>query len=513
MTARDTPTSLSVRSYVADYRATVMLIAGSIFAMFVSAAVVPYAFSDDYSILWMAVSGKPSAQFGKNILDASADGGRPFAGLLTQWFFTSAGTIDNLRFIRLFAILTIIALALLLHLTLIRSGIAAVPAALIAVFVSSMPAFQVYASWTVLFSVPLAALLAGAASLTTVAMIDGPPHLVVDRSVGAIVLLLAALLIYQPPAMFFWVFLAVALVGARSDSTRAFRVARAHFAVGAAALALAYLATKLAVHLSGRGGRTALAHDVVAKARWFIRDPLYHSLNLFDLTPSKWLAVLVVVTAAGGMLLWLLTRGHRPLLYVAVGLGLVPLTYLPNLVVADTWPPYRTQVSLSGLIALYVSIGALGGWLVLRDWLRPHLSRAALKRAERAALAAAIAVVGVSTIAAAKNVITLVVDPQMTELRLLRSQVAAVPANPPRIAFVETDWYGGVTNQVVYDEFGFPSSARPWVLEPSVDLVLREEGRLTPSGPSPEIDPYAPYATTFPHTEPLVDLRGLQRLR
>ena len=508
---------LSLRAYLSIAGATPVVTALAVFGLFLPVVTVPYAFSDDYSILWMAVSGEPSAQFGKNILDAQAVGGRPFAGLLSTWFFSAAGTIDHLRIVRLFAVVTIVALALLLHWALVRSGIGRTPAALIAVLVCSMPAFQVYASWAVLFGAPLAALLAGGASVLAVAAIDAPRELVADRVMGATAMLLAALLIYQPPAMFFWVFLAVAIVGARHESERAFRITRMHFGVGAVALALAFLVTKLAVHYFGKtataGPRATLAHDVAGKARWFFEQPLYRSLNLFDLTPSRWLAALVASIAAGGILLWLLRRSSQPLLYITVGMILIPLSYLPNLVVQDMWPPFRTQVSISSLIALYTCLGALGMWLTLRDWLLPRVSGNALKAAERAALAISVAFVSASAFLAAKNVTTLIVEPQMTELRMLRSQVAALPAGVPRVAFVETDWHGGMTNLVVYDEFGLASSVRPWALEPAVDLVLREEGRLAPNAPQPIVDVYGSDTTTFPKGEPVVDLRGLQRLR
>ena len=97
-----------------------------------------------------------------------------------------------------------------------------------------MPPFQLYASWTVSFSVPWAALLAGYASLLAVAGMDAPRQLF-DRFAWATALLVAACLIYQPAAMFFWVFLAVALVGSVTDSGRVLRLAKAHFAVAALA--------------------------------------------------------------------------------------------------------------------------------------------------------------------------------------------------------------------------------------------------------------------------------------
>ena len=92
--------------------------------------------------------------------------------------------------------------------------------------------------------------------------------------------------------------------------------------------------------------------------------------------------------------------------------------------------------------------------------------------------------------------------------------MAALPPGVPRLAFVETPWGGGVAGRVVYDEFGFASSTRPWVLGPAVDLVLREQGRLTPTTPAPIVDVYSPDATVLPTNEPVIDLRAaLQRLR
>ena len=67
----------------------------------------------------------------------------------------------------------------------------------------------------------------------------------------ATALLLVAVLIYQPAAMFFWVFLAVALVGSVTDSGRALRLARTHFAVAAVAAALAFLGLQ-DLHLARR---------------------------------------------------------------------------------------------------------------------------------------------------------------------------------------------------------------------------------------------------------------------
>jgi hypothetical protein len=511
------PPALSLRAYLSGSGPIVVVIALAVFAMFASTVIVPYAFSDDYPILSMADGLGSSPWLGKTVLDASAVNGRPFAGLLNSFFFSAAGTIDNLRFVRLITVIGIVALALLLHWALVRSGIRPTPAALIVVLVCSLPAFQVYSSWTVLVASPYSALLGGGASLLAVAATDAPRNLIADRMIGATGMLLAALLIYQPPAMFFWVFLAVALIGAVHESGRALRIVSMHLGVAAVALALAYLVVKLGVHAVGtsapNAGRNALTHDVMGKVRWFFEWPLYRSLNLFDLTPTPWLAVLVGTIAAGGTLLLLRHRGARSLLYVGIAAVLIPLSFLPNLVVAENSPTYRTEVSISSLIALYACLGAIGIWLNIRDWLRRRVSDHALIAAERLALAVSAALVATSAFVAAKNVTTLFVEPQNTELRMIRSQVAALPAGVRHVGFVQTGYDQGMAKLVLSDEFGVPSSAQPWSPEPLVLLILREKGRLAANGPHPIVDTLPSYTTTLPRNEPVVDVRGLQRLR
>jgi hypothetical protein len=509
--------SLDLRAYVRRVRAIPLVVAGAVTAIFLPILLVPYGFSDDYSLLWMAVSKEPSVQFGKTLFDANATTGRPLMGLLDQWFFSAAGTIENLRFVRLVAVVGILAIALLLHWALVRARIDPIPAALIVVLVCSLPAFQIYAAWTTLFSQSFGALLGGAASFRALRAVDPPRSATLDRVVGAVALLLAGLLIYQPAAMFFWVFFAVALVGSRHDAERAARIVRMHAAVAGIALALWYVVLEASIHLIGNNApgatRSKLTHDPVGKIGWFLHEPLFRALNLFDLTPTGWFAAVVAIVAAGGMALWLKQHSPRPLFYGAVALCLVPLSYLPNLVVAESWAAIRTQLATSSLIALYACLGTMSIWVSARDALRAHAAERVSSTIEAAVLALAVVFVGASAVIASKNLTLLVAEPQMTELRLLRSQVAALPANTHHVAFVETDWYGGMTNLVVYDEFGLATSVRPWALEPAVDLILREEGRLKRGGPQPIVDVYGPGSTSFPPGEPVLDLRGLRQLR
>ena len=215
-------------------------------------------------------------------MHAAAAEGRPFWGTLVKPVFAAAGMIDNLRFVRIVTVAGIVALALLLYWALVRSNIGRLPAVLIALPCARcpLPALRCIVGDHFFLAVGRAAgrrrVAAGrrgrgcAASALRQALVgDGSA----DRG----------LLIYQPAAMFYWVFLAVALAGTVLDSERAWRLARVQFAVAAVALGLAYLGYRLCVWLVGTdaplAGRGAFTTDVVGRAEWFAHFGLYGSLN------------------------------------------------------------------------------------------------------------------------------------------------------------------------------------------------------------------------------------------
>src|SRR5262245_13162277 len=180
---------------MAPKSAWILVIAVAIFVVFLPALTVPYGLTDDYLYLAHADDlGLPSPPHAKDIVHAAAAEGRPFWALVEQPVLSAADTIDNLRFVRIITVAGIVALALLLYWSLARAKVAGFPAALVALLVCTMPPFQLYAGWTVAFPAPWAALLAGCASLLTVASVDGPRRLRLDRVVGAVVLMIVALL-------------------------------------------------------------------------------------------------------------------------------------------------------------------------------------------------------------------------------------------------------------------------------------------------------------------------------
>jgi hypothetical protein len=502
-----------LRRYVTPSRAVVLVMALAIVVVYLPALIVPYGLTDDY--LYLAQAGElglPSPPYTKSVMHAGAVEGRPLWGALVKPVFAAAVTIDNLHYVRIINVAGVVALALFVYWALMRSKIGRLPAALIALLVATMPPFQLSASWTVAFSLPWTALLAGCASLMAVAGMDRPRQHY-DRLIWSAALLIAALLIYQPSAMFFWVFFAIALAGSVADSGRAWRLARVHFGVAAVAAVVAYLVYRICIQLVGPDSpgadRGTLTHDVGGKAEWFWNWALYGALNLFDVTWTDRLAAFVATVAVVGIVLWALRHATRPWLYIGLAAILVPITVLPNLVVEETYffQAARTQVALASLIALYFCLGALALWLTFREWLDGRVSRRVLLASERVAAALAIAFVATSAVVASRNVDTLIADPQLRELRLLRDQVAAMPEPVRNVAFVLSNPDAErVPGSPLSDEFGYPSTSPWYPAEPLVLLLLREQGRLATPHPFVSVLPW--YTTTTPEGAGVVNLNG-----
>jgi hypothetical protein len=174
--------------------------------------------------------------------------------------------------------------------------------------------------------------------------------------------MLCALLTYQPAAMLFWVFTAVEVLRRGEFLHRATRMLATRLGVAIAAMACGLFANRVGVHFypSVYSGRSRLVDDVVEKISWFGREPLVNSLNLFDLVPAHSVAVAVAIVAAVGILLLHAGEGRGSFGFLALAAALVPLSYLPNLAIAENWASYRSVGALSALLTLYAWLGLWG---------------------------------------------------------------------------------------------------------------------------------------------------------
>ena len=172
-------------------------------ACYAPVLIAHYGFSDDYAAL---VYGPSGWHIEKQVLE-----GRPLFALWTKLIHYPATGIEDLRYVRLAGIFGISLLACSVFRLLVRSGRRRFQSLCVAAIMCSALPFQVHAAWATTAPFPFAAFISGIAfHLGERAFQDGVTKWL--PAAGAALALAAATMIYQPAAMFFWVFVAVSLL-------------------------------------------------------------------------------------------------------------------------------------------------------------------------------------------------------------------------------------------------------------------------------------------------------------
>lgn len=238
----------------------------------------PYLFLDEYSLFAQAIKGTLYPELKRVVA-----GGRPvYAGALCLGF-GSIDSITDFRFIRLISIFGIATTAWVFYLFLSRAGWSQKTALACSFILGTMPPFQVYASWAMCFLHSWVTAITG----LSVYLINSTLNIsLLWKRLGcflaAMVILLIAFNIYQPAAMFFWVFAAISLFGNKKLS---FNINRYLVYYGMAFFLTAgfsFILQRVFMSVYGDPGifqRAKLTFDVVGKLKWFIREPLLNALN------------------------------------------------------------------------------------------------------------------------------------------------------------------------------------------------------------------------------------------
>lgn len=430
-----------------------------------------FGLRDDYSTLRESRE-EPGKVFGLN-----ASHGRPLYGWMLENSFRRLDGIDGLRGPRWWSVAALGAVCASLAWVLERQlGWARIPSLLAPAWLATLPGMQVIAHWAICWPFFVAGWLGLAAFALnehgTRAPRGGARH---AAQLGSGVLLLAALLIYQPTALFFVVPLAAGWL-ARADEAARPRLAWAarHVAVLAAALLAAFLFSHVlfAAGLATQSARFHLETAWLDKLGWFFRHPLPQALALGVLDDvagrtQPWFTLAatatVLVLAAGGLLAWHRRGATAALFWWGGCAAFVALAYSVSFVAAERWPSYRT-------------IGALGGVLVVFVTHTLWQFRARGVRALPVGVALASAVLAVHTSR------TYLADAQAGELRRLSQAAAAIePAVHPRVALwlpLPADAPAAVRH---LDEFGSLSADAEWCAKEMLQLVLRERFAAQPA--------------------------------
>lgn len=462
-----------------------LMLAGALFCVYLPVLSMSYLFMDDYIQLHGPDPVNETVWFFVSL-------GRPLVGgyLMLCRFFVHAFGSNMLC--HLLGVVGVALLGTATHRWLRRHEIASPDAALLCFLIGALPAMQVYMTWITAGSFVYAAWLAVWALL----VFDpdcgshAPPRAFPGwpRWAGAVTLMVAAMMIYQPSAMYFWsMALAGLLAGWRQTPRQIVRRGAAYFGLGGLSLAAYWVALQVMFAATGMApnerSRLLALGDIPGKLGWFVSEPLDSALSLWRVQASRELSLLIAgIIVAGLVVKWRLLRrasgqsgreasNARPFrgvwtLYLAgMIVAMLPLSYLFNLVVAENWASYRTTFALAASVAVlgYVALDALSAWA-------GREGQAVLRRAALCGCA-----VG-ALLSVQENAFRRIAFPQAVEYRFLEHQLqTAGLTEKTAIHMIRPAYDGGLCKRVFY-EFGAPSSSAPWVPVPMIRKALREMG-------------------------------------
>ncbi len=441
-----------------------LIICLSLLALYTPAVTLAYGLKDDYTFL---ASAHGYAYGGLAEPASSTRLGRPLFGLVTSALYTALPDVESLWIARALAIVGMALFAVILYRALGRL-LQTTAAALIAVFICSMPPFQVYVGWATLFCAPYSAALGALAALAAARSSDATRRERLRWLIAGEILLLLSLAMYQPTAMSFWLIALILALSRRHSAESLARLIRCVVAIGVPAMIGAYLMLKIGVWTLGAASpqRSGLLGDIPAKLRW-VPEPIGLALNLFNMPQATVFAVAVALAVSAGVVLFCrdCTGRTRTTILLIVALT-VPLSFAPSLLSQESYATFRTVGPLTATFALlaallFVSI--------------EHGPRAWQRLAGRGGV---LALTAVGFVLGFDHLRTLIALPLSREWHTALSQVARVRGHPGVIGFLAPTFDEGsaTTRYGVRDEFGVPTSASTWTDASFTWLAARQTG-------------------------------------
>lgn len=446
-----------------------------------------YGLLDDYYLLLLTLT---KGAWCPEIVGSMMSQGRPLNLPFIAVAFSPLQRIDDLVYLRIAATLGTALLATLFFRHSMHVGWSRAQAFVLSLLVFSQLPFQVLSAWSLVgflgaFRLPLAyvsyflARYAGEKPLHSPAF-AGP-------YAATVITLGAAMAMHQTAAMFFWIGLAQDILSPKGWQLTRRQLAVIFTTFGAACgieyAICAWGKNAFAAYLLQ--DRDHLSFNVFDKLQWFFSEPIVNCLNFNNLDANPLIAIGTAITIAIG--LWFFIKNLEPKeclkVRVLLLLALPILCYTPNLIVAESWSSYRTLYALAALMMIYFFCAIQG-------------IAEKLKVGNNTITGTLMAASVLSLIAANQNVATYIAEPQSRELALLRYRLnfeksSAVIShtmdqlNPPKgkgpfdiwqydSKTIIPTWYETLAPAAYYDEFGRPSSARPYVAKAMVRLLQRE---------------------------------------
>ncbi|MBM3282678.1 hypothetical protein FJY90_00355 [Candidatus Gottesmanbacteria bacterium] len=285
--------------------------------------------------------------------------GRPLGIIVKGAYFSLIDNVNEANYVRFINLLMTSILAFLIYLWLKKINMKDTIAGLFSIMVITLPPFQTPAAMIANHHHIISAILSSIAFILAFRYANRE-HINIDLrfikySISIVLLLLLALLTYQPAAMFYWSMLLMLFL---SEEYEKFRKSLSSImylffvpliAIGIYSIYINSLSSE----------RAAISMNVSEKTKWFYDPVLIEVLNFWNIFPQSSIAFICVFIIALATILVLIDRvkmkdgwgrnkNNRSFLFRATLIILsVILSFLPNLLARENAASYRIYIAIS----------------------------------------------------------------------------------------------------------------------------------------------------------------------
>jgi len=421
-----------------------------------------YGLRDDYSNL------REAHEEPGTVVKFCASHARPIYGLLLQASYGHTGSVQDLQWMRLIAVLLLGTISLISFRSLRAFGWSFNASICFALLVGLVPSAQVIAGWAIGWPYAVAALLAiGGFFAAEGAIAAGiGTHRSLAQWGVALGLMVVSALIYQPSALFYVVPLAAALVAQRRRTlVQSALWGGVHLGFLAISLGTAYLIMTglYADGVFAKSGRIAFEHQWLEKIAWFLREPLPNALSMFVLNDDNRRDHALYIACAGlvGLILtggaiaeWRRHGRDRGLIWLAGLLILPVVAFSISMLASERYATYRTIFAMTAVLLIFL----VASFETLTESLSAGVRRTLVG-----------AVLVTAMLCAQHHTYALLAMPQGNEWELIVEGARQVHLperhsdTRPRIFAIASAVADKSTATVYHDEFGSLSSNSEWV--------------------------------------------------
>ena len=332
------------------------------------AITIPYFYHDEVWF-WQRLPG--TYPFEETLYSFSIFLGRFIGAYILTWASWSVDSLIDLSTLRFIGLLCLTLTGYLWANWLNKNSFRWVDSIFITLALLTLPTFQVFAMWVVGLHCNVAVLLATIAAMITETISIKKPILhrfLSLNSFFSLLFLVSAWATYQSSATMYWVFSACLILFPHSLDRNEIKGRLINFfSIGFLSLIIYSILTKILHKVLNLYSYIAYdplgwSVDWVSKIKWFFKEPLINAFNFWNIFPADYFAlmvfsfILLTVLFSG----FYLQRQKASFAVIAGGqikigavyVGLIVLSFLPNLLSVRDVAYYRCSGALTSIILL-----------------------------------------------------------------------------------------------------------------------------------------------------------------